>query len=269
MQLALRFNQRWRDRRSSGRPAGEPIDTRRYEVAAIADDATAKAFVVQHHYSRSFPAARVRFGLYESAELVGVAVFSVPCRDSVLTDPFPGLEPRAGLDLGRFVLLDRVPGNGETWFLGRCFADLRRRGFEAVVSSSDPVPRRTAAGVVVFPGHVGTIYQAHNAAYLGRGQARTLRVLPDGTVFSARAISKLRAGDRGWRYAAALLEAHGAPTPPTGDDARRDWARCWIARLTAPLRHSGTHRYAWALDRAAHVALRTSQASPYPKGIAA
>ncbi len=70
--------QRWRERRDSYRPAGEPINTRCYEVAPIVTDREAKGFVLGHHYSGSYPAARYRFGLYRGAELVGVAVFSVP-----------------------------------------------------------------------------------------------------------------------------------------------------------------------------------------------
>src|SRR5262245_59609071 len=69
---------RWRNRSSSFRPAGELIRTADYDVAAIATDREAKAFVERHHYSASYPAARFRFGLYRQAELVGVAVFSVP-----------------------------------------------------------------------------------------------------------------------------------------------------------------------------------------------
>ena len=56
----------------SYRPAGEPIDPRRYEVAAIASDRTAKDFVLPHHYSGSYPAARFRFGLFRRAVLDGV-----------------------------------------------------------------------------------------------------------------------------------------------------------------------------------------------------
>lgn len=40
-------------------------------------------------------------------------------------------------------------------------------------------------GALVFGGHIGTISQAHNAVYLGRGTARTHRLLPDGTVLAA------------------------------------------------------------------------------------
>ncbi len=252
--------QRWRARRDSYRPAGEPIDTRRYEVAAIPDDRTAKAFVVAHHYSGSYPAARARVGLYRRGELVGVAVVSHPARESVLA-LFPG-ERLEGAELGRFVLRDDVEANGETWFLARCFELLRRRGLAWLLSHSDPAERASAAGAVVFGGHVGTIYQAHNAAYLGQGGRRTLRLLPDGTVLSARAISKVRARERGWRYAAALLERHGAAELGDEGDAAA-WLALWLPRLTRPSRHPGNHRYAWALDRRDRRHLPPSL--PYPK----
>jgi hypothetical protein len=61
--------QRWRERRDSYRPAGEPIDTTAYEVAAILDDTTARSFIQIHHYSGTYPAARFRFGLYHHAQL--------------------------------------------------------------------------------------------------------------------------------------------------------------------------------------------------------
>jgi hypothetical protein len=53
-----------------------------------------------------------------------------------------------------------VPGNGESWFIARCFERLRREGFVGVVAHSDPLRRTRADGTVVCPGHVGTIYQA-------------------------------------------------------------------------------------------------------------
>jgi hypothetical protein len=253
------LNQRWSGGRSSYRPA-EPIRTADYEVAPIADDATTKNFVLRHHYSGSYPAARFRFGLFSGGWLCGVAVFSVPCHDSVLTGVFRGIAAADATELGRFVLLDCVPGNGETWFLARCFELLRRESLVGVVSFSDPVARRSSSGLVVFPGHIGTIYQAHNAAYLGRGNARTLRLLPDGSVLSARAISKLRSGCKGWRYTAELLVAHGAEAP---DRDLQAWASRWIPRITSPLRHHGNHKYAWGLDRLGRRLLPNSLS--YPK----
>src|SRR5206468_2839829 len=109
-----------------------------------------------------------------------------PCNDKVLTNTFKDLpSPTAAVELGRFVLLDEVAGNGETWFLARCFEQLRGR-VVGVVSFSDPIPRTAINGREVFPGHIGGIYQAFNGRCLGRGTPRTLRLLPDGTVFSDR-----------------------------------------------------------------------------------
>jgi hypothetical protein len=131
--------------------------------------------VVTHHYSGTYTAAARPYGLWNRAsELVGVAVFGVPASNRVLTNVFPDLEPVVeSLECSRFVLLDG-PGNEESWFLPRCFDQLAARGIRGVVSFADPVPRRTAAGAVVCPGHVGTIYQASNAIYTGRhpGAAR-------------------------------------------------------------------------------------------------
>lgn len=251
--------QRWRDQRGTYHPVGEPIKTSAYEVACIADDTTARVFVKRHHYSGCFPAARARFGLFRSGELVGVAVLSQPASQAALDValPYPSAQ-RA--ELGRFVLLDDVPANGESWFLARCFELARAAGFEAIVAHSDPEPRRTAAGAIVFPGHLGTIYQATNATYCGRTPARTWRLLPDGTVLSARALSKLRLRERGWHYVVEMLVAHGAP-PPSGE--WRVWVRLAVDSVSRTFRHHGTHRYVWALDRALRRSLPVSL--PYPK----
>lgn len=254
--------QRWRAGRDSYRPAGETIRTSDYEVATLADDQTPKTFVLEHHYSGSYPAARFRFGLYRGAKLAGVAVFSQPCNDAVLTNTFPGVPVDEAAELGRFVLLDQVPSNGETWFLARCFELLRGR-LAGVVSFSDPMPRRSSAGVVVFPGHIGTIYQAHNAKYLERSTSRTLRLFPDGSVLSDRAIQKVRKAERGWRYAVEQLVRHGAPSPVSVEaSALRAWLPGALARTTRTQRHPGNHRYAWGLARSVR---RSLAGSAYPK----
>lgn len=250
--------QRWRARRASYRPAGEVIDPRRYEVATIDLDAPVRAFVEAHHYSRSLPPTWRRFGLYQGPTLVGVAVFSVPMQKAVLR-PFP-LD--AAAELGRFVLLDEVPGNGETWFLARCLDRLRREGLAGVVAHSDPYPRPAADGALLFPGHVGTIYQASSATYAGRATPRTLHLFADGTSFSDRAASKIRKRDRGWRYAVGQLVAAGAEAPAPGADLGA-WLRAWLPRVTRPLRHPGNHKYLLPLERAARRLLPPPL--PFPK----
>jgi len=261
-QLCLNLNQRWIGGKAHYRPPAETIRTADYDVAEILDDTTARQFVLTHHYSGTYPSARFRVGLYRHGALQGVAVFSHPCSDKVLTNVFPVLAT-SSVELGRFVLLDEVPGNGETWFLARAFDILRTHGIVGVVSFSDPMPRTTVTGDQVFLGHIGTIYAAHNGAYLGRGTARTLRLLPDARVFSDRAIQKVRKGERGWRYAAAYLEHWGATTPPDDPEDRREWLNLALRSFTRTAHHSGNHKYCWPLQKAMRCVIPHSL--PYPK----
>lgn len=255
--------QRWRDGRARYRPPREPIDPRRFEVAPIKGDGSdtiAKAFVEAHHYARGYPSAKYRYGLYEGEQLVGVAVFSTPANPLALS-VIPS-DRDARFELGRFVLLDRVPANGETWFLGRCFEQLRDEGVAGVVSFSDPVPRTDEDGVVTFAGHVGTIYQAHNATYLGRSKRETKLLLPDGRVICGRTLTKIRKRERGVEYSGRILTDYGA-TPLTSNEDPRAWVKRWTALLTRPFVHGGNHKYAWMLRGRDRRFLPDSL--PYPK----
>lgn len=253
-QLALGEGcQRWLDRRPRYRPPGEPFDPGRCEVALI-DEATAKPWVIQHHYSGSYPAARLRVGLflrerYRREQLGGVAVFSVPMNQAVVP-AYLGIEPAAGVELGRFVLLDHelLAANAETWFLARAFR-LARRELQAagIVAYCDPLPRLDERGNVVKRGHTGTIYSAHNGRYAGRSAARTLTLLPSGQVISERTLSKLRAGDVGAAYAERLLLAGGCRRRRPGEAASvylRELAELGELRRE---RHPGNLAFTWSL----------------------
>jgi len=130
-----------------------------------------------------------------------------------------------------------------------------------VVSFSDPVPRTKADGTIVHRGHIGICYQATSAIFLGRTEPRTIRLLPDGTLLNDRTIQKIRSGEQGWRYAAALLETFGAESVTSGD--REDWLKTWLPKLTRRLKHSGNYKYGWAIARSARRYLPDSL--PYPK----
>lgn len=257
------MNQRWRDRRETYRPA-EPIDTRRYEVVELSGpgaDGKAEGFVCRHHYSASYVAARFRFALYCGDELVGMAVFSQPVNDRTLTNVFGPIARTDAAELGRFVLLDEVPGNGESWFIARCFELLRPR-LCGVVSFSDPFPRDTLDGRLVHPGHVGTIYQATNGVYLGRGARNTLYLLPDASALNGRTLQKIRDRDRGASGTLERMVAFGA-RPLEPDEDASAWLARELPRVARRRRHPGNHRYAWAFARSMRRCLRP--AAPYPK----
>ncbi len=243
--------QRWTLGREHRRPAGETIRSAAYDVAPIAIAAEASGFVKLHHYAATSSSTAHRFGLYLRGELAGVALFGPPASTNAHRAVFPGLAYAEAVTLGRLVLLDAVPGNGESWFVGRCFALLRARGVVAVESCSDPWPRTSSSGAVVFRGHLGIVYP-------------TLRLLPDGTVLSNRAAGKLVRGERGRGHPVAQLEAWGAPPLRAGEDALA-WLRCWRERLTRPMRHRGNHRYLWCLDRRRRREVLRAPRLPYPK----
>lgn len=270
---------RWRP---ADEPGGQPrhawrhlseggFDRRWYEVGPL-DEATARRFVVAAHYSRSFPAARLCYGLWERGGfLVGAAVLSVPARAEVLTNVLAGLDPyRESLELGRFCLVDAVPANGESFFLARAFRLAADAGIRGVVSFADPVARRDAAGRVVFPGHVGWIYQAAGAVFTGRGTARTLALLPDGTVLNERAAQKLRSEERGREYVERRLREQGAPARRSGEDGAAYLRRALAAVGARQLRHGGPFRYAFRVGRtrreraAVRIAL---PGRPFPKAV--
>jgi hypothetical protein len=257
--------QRWRDRRSSAVPAGPLIDPSIMAVAAI-EERVAKAFVVQHHYSGTFPAARLSVGLFRRADLVGVAVFSVPMNNRAVP-AHTGLEAAAGAELGRLVLLDDVPGNAESWFMSRAFDVLRqeKRQLEAVLSYADPATWQDATGRLVKPGHVGTVYQALSAAYRGRTSPRTGYQTREGRIISGRALSKLRLGERGWRYALETLGRAGLPLRSPAETGREYVERLVADRHLVRFTHPGNHAYAFPLTRRARVAGAELARLPYPK----
>lgn len=265
------YTQRWRNGQHSWRHKSEGgFDSTRFEVALIDKDTPAKDFVLQHHYSRSYSSALLRAGLYEAGALVGVAVFAGPMQSKVLTSAFPTLQPYdESMELSRFVLLDRVPANAETWFLAQAFRLVAHEGVRGVVSFADPVPRVAVDGEVVMPGHVGTIYQASNGLFtVGRSTPRTLVLGPDGRSLSARTMQKIRKQEQGARYAEAQLVAWGA-TPRAEAEDPTAWLRHALTEAgVRRVRHPGNYRYLFRVGRSrserSRVAIGMATA-PYPK----
>jgi hypothetical protein len=256
------FTQRWTKR---GRPRfllkNNLFDPRGFEILPI-DERTAKDYCIKFHYSKSYPAARRRFGLFDKNQLLrGVAVFSHPMSESVLS-PFGG-QARESVELGRLIIDDGedVGFNCESYFVASCFRILRQEGFRGVISFADDFQRDDLEGKTVFAGHLGIIYGACGGIYTGRAGANTLYLLPDGRVFSRRAISKIRNGESGAEYAAARLESFGADPLPDSADSRRIWLQFWLEKLTRKLRHPGNHRYLFALQKS----IKLPAGLPYPK----
>lgn len=264
------IDKRWRRRRELWVTPPVRFSPRGYAVDVVAER-YARPFVCEHHYSGTFPAARLCIGLYgPGSELVGVAVFSVPAQQRAIP-AWTGLPAAHGVELGRFVCLPSVAFNGESWFLARCWPLLRQAKphVRAVLSYADPLERSTAGGELTKPAHWGVIYQASNALFAGRSSRETIVLGRDGRTLSRRSISKVRLRERGWEYAARQLVAAGAPRREFGEEPA-----AWVARATALLprvRHPGNLVYLFGLNRSTSQHLREFHdgGEPYPRRAAA
>lgn len=273
-QLSLLPCLRWRSQTNAWRLAGEKIRPGLHGVE-ILPQASARAFVEEHHYSGTFPAAVLSVGLFRkeapwsAAYLAGVAVFSVPVNQRTVPARL-GLLPHEGFELGRLVLLDVVEGNGESWFVSRALQILRaEKGARGVLSYSDPVRRVTAAGEEIMPGHVGVVYQALNGRYVGRSRARRHVLDPRGRVLDGRLQSKLTRDEQGRDYAERTLREMGAPRRRPGESGAAYLERAIQEGPFRVIRHPGNHCYVWALGssrkerRAVEEAL--PEGRPYPR----
>ena len=276
MSAAVSRAQRWRNRRQHWAVDGKDLfDPTRYGVAGISKT-VAREFTVRHHYSATFPATKLHYGLYELTEpkplLVGVVALGMPMRNLVLTNVFPHLRPNyEALELNRLVCAPSVGFNGESWFCARAFRAAAEHGVHGLVAFCDPLERweETDDGHRRYKrGHCGIVYQALGFDYLGRATPRTLDFLPDGTLLSARATAKVTGGERGHLGVIARLVALGAP-PPTPDQTPGEWLRQAKHMVGVHFqRHPGNHRYAIRLGRTRGERTRTviaMAARSYPK----
>jgi hypothetical protein len=126
---------------------------------------------------------------------------------------------------------------------------MTKAGVRGVVSFSDPVARTDAQNNIVFPGHLGLIYQTCGAEYTGRSTPRTLLLLRDGTALNERALQKIRAQEPGAHAVEELLVRYGAMPRLAGEDPR-SWLGNALSEVgVRALRHQGNHRYLFRPDK--------------------
>ncbi len=131
----------------------------------------ASSFVTQHYLGRFPSISKYYFGVYSNDELIGCVIYGLPTSQYVATyiatDPTTNqslLTKDEVYELQRLFIVDK-PGlkNIESSVLAKSnklLHDLDKK-VKVVITYADP-----------SSGHVGTIYQATNAIYQGKGQTR-------------------------------------------------------------------------------------------------
>lgn len=170
-----------------------------YEVRKI-PGGVGREFIKEHHYSKGCHNGPMAWGLFDGGDLIGVCAFATPNSERVRASIFGPEHKDHVTELHRLVILDVTPRNAESWFIVRALRGLHeyRPGIWGVLSFADETE-----------GHVGTIYQATNALYLGRTARRRFWRDCDGRLRHPRQcgvnISQQEARRRGW--AAEMREA--------------------------------------------------------------
>lgn len=129
----------------------------------------ARPYIATFHYSRTMPdSTRFSFGLFHDDRIVGVCTFGMGCGKNQYTSVIPDIQNGQYIELTRLWLEDTIGRNGESYFISRCIRMLPRE-IRLVISFSDEKQ-----------GHVGTIYQAANFAYLGKNGGGRMLMGQDG-----------------------------------------------------------------------------------------
>lgn len=130
----------------------------------------AETFLRKHHYMGSLPIGCLSYGLFDGGALVGVAAVGSPSSPSVGQSIFGSKEKGRVCELRRFAIADGQGKNVSSMFLAEIIRCTRasRPNLDVMVSFADD-----------RAGHIGTIYQAVGAKYLG-SKDKSVLVSEDG-----------------------------------------------------------------------------------------
>lgn len=164
----------------------------KYTVKKI-ESVIGRDFIVANHYTKGCHQSPNCWGLFDENELIGVIAFATPGAENVRTFIFGPEYKDSVTELHRLFINDGTPKNTESWFISRSLKGLKkeRPHLKAVISFADSTEN-----------HFGTIYQATNALYCGKTQAKYFYRDQSGRLRHPRQsginISKDEALSRGW-----------------------------------------------------------------------
>lgn len=153
-----------------------------------------RSYIVENHYSRGCHGRPMCWGLYDKDDVVnGVIAFATPSSEYTRSFLFGPQYKDKVTELHRMHIRDNHEKNLNTWFIARALDGIKeyRPNIVAVLSFADP-----------NEGHLGTVYQASNAIYLGRTREEVFYRDKEGFLHHPRKnginITFKMAEERGW-----------------------------------------------------------------------
>ena len=162
----------------------------------------AKEFIRLHHYAViSPPINKLALGLYKENRLVGVAMWGYGVRPKhTIKRLFPSLNVPDYLELNRLCLLDEMPRNSESWFIGENIGYIRKKcpDVKLLFSWADGLR-----------GKCGFVYQASNFLYGGKILSE-FYATKDGEVVHPRfLITRFGRRDKKFTFSLGLVKIKG------------------------------------------------------------
>lgn len=149
-------------------------------------------FCRRWHYTGTRGADGWNFGLWDGYTLVGVVAYNIPTL-STCASVFGVPGDRTVLHMGRLVCADDAPRNVESRLIARSLRLLKQ---------GDPAIRAVITYAAQDQGHIGYVYQATNALYIGEGRPTWVWTDSEGrrrtTYINGRTRSTEKALAAGW-----------------------------------------------------------------------
>ena len=127
----------------------------------VINNAFAKQFMIENHYTKSCAKATISFGFYtEKEELSTVIVYGQPSGKYLASSIYDGCKESECLELLRLFSYDWNVKNTESYCIAKSIKYIKEnmKEIKVLISYAD-----TSAG------HIGYIYQASNWLYIGKG----------------------------------------------------------------------------------------------------
>lgn len=141
----------------------------------------AREYIATYHYSHILPdCVQECFVAKDGTKIVGVLCYGRGATNDSITNLVKGINLNQTRELVRLWCKDNTPKNTESFFIAKTLKLLPKE-VKAIVSFSDEEQN-----------HFGTIYQASNFYYLGKGNSNQMLINSEGKKFHIRTIGSYK-----------------------------------------------------------------------------